>query len=48
MLRVANAVKHDHRRIQVQRVDADVVVLAVMVTEALLCVDEYWIACGMG
>ena len=48
MLRVANAVKHDHRRIQVQTVDADVVVLAVVVTQALPCVDEYWIACGMG
>jgi len=48
MLRVTHAVKHDHRRIQVQSVDTDVVILAVMVTEALPCVDEYWIACGMG
>ena len=48
MLRVANAVKHDHRQIQVQSVDADAIVLAVMVTEALSCVDKYWIACGMG
>jgi len=47
MLRVANAVKHDHRRIQIQSVDADVVVLAVLVTEALPCVDKYCIACGM-
>ena len=48
MLHVAHAAEHDHRRIQVRTVDTDVVVLAVMVAQALPCVDELWIAFGTG
>jgi hypothetical protein len=48
MLHVAHAAEHDHRRIQIRTVDTDVVVLAVMVAQALPCVDELWIAFGTG
>ena len=48
MLHVAHAAEHDHRWIQVRTVDTDVVVLAVMVAQALPCVDELWIAFGTG
>ncbi|KAK3852019.1 hypothetical protein Pcinc_041376 [Petrolisthes cinctipes] len=49
MLHVAHAAVHDHRQIQVQTVDTDVVVLAVMVAQALPCIDELvWIAFGTG
>jgi len=40
-MQLEHAARHDHRRIQARFVDADVVVvLAVMVTQVLLCVDE--------
>ncbi|KAK3866687.1 hypothetical protein Pcinc_027800 [Petrolisthes cinctipes] len=48
MLHVAHAAVHDYRRIQVRTVDTDVVVLAVMVAQALPCMDELWIAFGTG
>ena len=48
MLHVAHAAQHDHRWIQVRIVDTNVVVLAVMVAQALPCVDELWIAFGTG
>ena len=48
MLHVAHAAHHHHRRIQVRVVDTNVVVLAVMVAQALPCVDELWIAFRMG
>jgi len=46
MLHVTHVANHDHRRIQVRTVDTDVVVLAVMATQTLPCVDELWITCG--
>ncbi|KAK3887602.1 hypothetical protein Pcinc_008306 [Petrolisthes cinctipes] len=48
MLHVAHAAAHDHRQIQVQTIDTDVVVLAVMVAQALPCMDELWIDFGTG
>ena len=48
MPHVEHATKRDHRRIQVRAVDTNVIVLAVMVTQALACVDELWITCGAG
>ncbi|KAK3881439.1 hypothetical protein Pcinc_014095 [Petrolisthes cinctipes] len=48
MLHVAHAAAYDHRQIQVQTVTTGVVVLAVMVAQALPCMDELWIAFGMG
>ena len=48
MLLVDHAAQHDHCRIQVQTIDTDVIVLAVMVAQALPWWDELWIAFGMG
>ncbi|KAK3877519.1 hypothetical protein Pcinc_017762 [Petrolisthes cinctipes] len=48
ILHVAHAAVHDHRQIQVRTVDTDVVALAVMVAQALPCMDELWIAFGDG
>ena len=48
MVHVVHAAQHDHHWIQVQTADFDVVVLAVMVAQALPCVDELWTAFGTG
>ena len=48
LLHVYHAAQHDHQKILIQTVDADVVVLAVSMAQRLQPEDEMWVAFGTG